>query len=326
MDAGLEWTTLTFVSLVAVASMLAPEQWMTLVMGVNVIASALTAVLLVALVRRLTQSAAAAASALLLYLACFDLVLWVRFVLTDIVYSAIALAVFTLVADGLLGPRIAYRRLLLCMAIAAALLTRPVAIVLVPLVLFAELILGRTAPRGRTLVVAGVLAIAVVTSARAYVVHDPARWPFALAGPAVTAYSAREKSGEVVWDRPETARRPPLTMSDHVLQQFDRSARFFQFTASTYSPAHNLMNAGYYLLLYALALGGVFDAMRGADARRRSVVLAALVWVLSYALYHGMTLLDFDWRYRIPLMPLIVLMSACGVDALTRRYNAPRAA
>jgi hypothetical protein len=36
----------------------------------------------------------------------------------------------------------------------------------------------------------------------------------------------------------------------------------------------------------------------------------------------GATVLDYDWRYRMPLMPQLILLSACGADALLRRQTA----
>jgi len=320
----LRWTTLTLVSLVSIARLISAEHWMTIVMIVNIACSGLTAVLLVSLVRRLTGSALAAAAALLLYVTCLDVILWVRFILTDIIYSLIAFSVFFLVADGILGPRIKRRRLLLGIALVAALFTRAVGIVLIPLALFAELILARAPDsrprwlRGRMLVAGVLLTAAAAMCVRAYVVEDPKHWPFDFIRPKINEYIAREKTGEVVWDRPETFRPPPHTMTDHLVLQADRTVRFFQFTSSQYTRVHNLVNVAYYVPLYLLALIGLFDGLRHPDRRRRGVILAATLWVLAYSLYHGLTLLDFDWRYRAPLMLHMIVLGACGIDVLAR--------
>jgi hypothetical protein len=87
----------------------------------------------------------------------------------------------------------------------------------------------------------------------------------------------------------------------------------------------------YYLPLYALMLLGIGDGLRSGDRRRRALVHTALLWLVAMDIFCAVTNLDYDWRYRLPLMPQIILLAACGFEAITRRLarrslSAPAAA
>src|SRR5438132_6346905 len=65
------FTIIIFPSLIALARTFAPWHWQLLVLAANVVAAAITAVLLVDVVRRVTSSDAAAAVALVVCVRCF---------------------------------------------------------------------------------------------------------------------------------------------------------------------------------------------------------------------------------------------------------------
>jgi hypothetical protein len=60
----------------------------------------------------------------------------------------------------------------------------------------------------------------------------------------------------------------------------------------------------------------------GFAAPERKVFLAAFGAVLSYALFHALVQVDFDWRYRIPILPHLILLAAGGLADLARRGSA----
>jgi len=45
------------------------------------------------------------------------------------------------------------------------------------------------------------------------------------------------------------------------------------------------------------------------------------MWIGVFALFHALTVLDFDWRYRTPLMPHLIVLAACGADVLAARQR-----
>lgn len=316
---AVRWTKSLYLFLLAAARAVSPGHWQYVMVALNILCSGVIAVLIVELARRASRSVVMPLVALLLYLTCYEVLQWLPFVLTDLMFTLTALLPFYLVARRILDPNEPLRPFLLVLSLLVAAFTRPPGAVLIPLVLFAELVLVQRRVRLRTAMILIVLIAAVALFVRTAVVHDPARWPFAFVKPKVVEFSGREKTGEVVMDRKETYRPAPATAMDHVVIQADRFARFFQFTSSAYSRAHNLINLVYFVPLYLLGLIAAIHGLRTSDERRRAFVIALLTWIGVFAFFYALTVLDFDWRFRTPFMPHFILLAACGADVLIAR-------
>ncbi len=318
------FSVIVFPALLALVRMASPAHWEPIVLALNIICAGITAVLLVSLVRMVTGSLAAAAVALFFYIVCFDIFLWVAWLLTDTIYTAIALAAFVLSVRGIFEGEGAqhWRRVKLFFAVIVATITRPVGFILLPIVTLTEwLFVGLPKKLNRRgLWILFFSAVAGGFLVHAYFFQDMTRWPVGFMRPKLQELAAREQAGEVVMGRTETAHRPPVSMAGHVMIEVDRFIRFFQATSSQYSFLHNALSLPYYAALYLLALIGVVDGVRNGDTRRKAVIDTALLWLLATAALAAATSLDFDFRYRLPLMPQIILLGSCGAEALMRRY------
>jgi hypothetical protein len=320
------WTVVTLPSLIAVARSIAPAKWPYLMVLVNVLCAGGTAALLASFVRRFTRSDLAAAAALVLYVSAFDVILWVRYVLADTIYASLSAIVFMLSVQPLVSAEpLRGRRFWLAAALIIGFFTRPTGVVVIPFVLLTEFLIlplasGRIANVRRyaviwLLLIAAALAGVVV---RGYLFHDIDRWPFEFMRPKLAEYADREKGGEVVWGRKAMNHPPTETPFDHIAIEAERFVRFFQITVAEYSRGHNVVNVVYYTPLYLLAAIGVGMAWR-RGGRDRLVAQAALLWILGTATFIAVTILDYDWRYRLPVMPQFIMMAAYGFDRVVRR-------
>lgn len=313
---AVRWTKTLYLLIFAVVRVATPHHWQIVMAAFNVICSGLLAVMLVDVARRATQSAGAALVALLFYAGCYELVQWIPFIVTDLMFAVVAFVPFALVARRVLDPREPARPLLLALSLAVACLTRPPGVVLIPLVLFVELVLVRKRIRFRTAAIFILVAALAAVFVRTAIVYQPARWPFSFVRPKIEEFAGREKRGEVVYDQKESYRTPPRTPLDHVVIEGDRFVRFFQFTTPGYSRTHKLINSVYFAPLYALALVGLIAGLRTDDERRRAFVIASSMWIAVFVLFHALTVLDYDWRFRVPILPQCILLAACGADAI----------
>ncbi len=323
------WTVLVLPALLAILQRIAPEWWPYVFVGVNAVALAFVTALLHRVVHVVTSSAVAALVAVAFQLLCYDFVSWVRFILTDMIYAVLAMAALAITLLGIVSDRReSRRRVRLAAVVAVAFITRASGAILVPMAVFSEW-WAHGRPTGRfgarrlaPWVVLLVIGVAGITT-RAWFYADISRWPVAFLRPILTEYAEREKTGEVVWGRTETFHEPPETTVDHVVIQLDRFIRFFQFTADGYSSRHNLINVFYYVPLYALTLLGLVDGLWGTNDLRRRIVAVTAAWIAATAWLHALTVLDFDWRYRLPVLPYLIVLAACGVEAIVRRAVRP---
>jgi hypothetical protein len=315
-----------FATLLALLRLAFGGGWQTALVALNFGAHLSLGILVVRMAVRLTASAAAGWGALLLYLGCFDLLVWVPFILSDASFVFLAFSIFTLAAARILGE--ARRWLPVLVPAAAGIFYRPTGIVLVPDLAWAiYLAKARKLPLGRgpamALLAAATAALAL---AFAWLMQDPARWPFEALGTSFRDVASSYALGEVVSARPETFHSPPRQLADFLLISADRFVHFLAPGASAFGVGHRIAELAFFLPCYALAAWLAVALWRGRTAfaaPERKVFLAAFGAFFSYALFHGLVQVDFDWRYRLPVLPHLILLASGGLADLVRS-RAPR--
>lgn len=260
-----------------------------------------------------------------LFLACQDVWQWSRFILSDSTFLLLAYAVFLMEARRLLGA--ARRWSPVFAASAGVSLFRPTGFLLFPITAWSYLLqLTRGCPRVRRLQVAGLCLCGVGAMLVAdWIVQDTHRWPFDAASQAVGAVAETYAKGQIVWDRLETYRAAPTQLADYWLISADRFVHFFAPFASGFSWAHVLLQLAFYVPTYALASLWVILLLRGASGAakpERDVSLATVGAILFYAFFHAIMQVDFDWRYRLPITPHLIMLAGCGAASLWVRYRA----
>lgn len=315
---AVRWTKSVYLVILAAARHVTPAHWAEVMMAFNVLCCALIAVMLVDVMWRASRSEPAAAAALLLFLGCHEIIQWVPFIVTDILFTFVALIPFLLVARRILDPQEPPRTILLALSLLLTVVSRPPGVLIVPLVVFAELVLvrKRVRPRSAAMVIAAVVLAALFV--RTAVVYKPSLWPFNFVRPKIEEFAGREKKGEVVYDQRYSYRLPPRTPADHLVIEADRFVRFFQITVPGYSGLHKAINVAYFVPAYLLSLVALLGARRNRDPRFRAFVVALAMWIGAFAMFHALTLLDYDFRFRVPALPYLILLASCGVDTLVR--------
>lgn len=311
-----------FATLLALLRLAFGDGWTAATIVSNLIAHVALGLLIVRLTVRVTRSGAGTWCALLLYLGCFDLLMWVPFVLSDSTFVFLAFGIFVLAAARILGDARGWAAVVA--PAAAGIFYRPTGMVLLPDLAWA-IYLSKTGgkPIRRWPAAA---ALAAITAAGALVfawlIQEPARWPLDTFSVAFRDVAAAYALGEVVSGRPETHHMPPTALIDFLLISADRFVHFFAPGAATYSAAHWLTELAFFLPCYALASWLGVAMWRGSTdfaGPERKVFLAAFGALLSYALFHALVQVDFDWRYRTPVLPHLILLAAGGLADLIRR-------
>jgi hypothetical protein len=299
--------------------------WATALVALNFAAHVALGLLVTRLAARVTRSGIAAWGALFLYLGCFDLLMWVPLVLSDSTFVLLAFTIFTLAAARILGDARGWAAVLA--PAVAGVFYRPTGMVLLPDLAWAIYLAKTRKPqlrRGPVLAVLGI-GTAAVFLAFAWFAQDPGRWPFEALSAAFDHVASEYARGEVVSARPETYHLPPAGLIDFLLISADRFLHFFAIGAADFSASHWLVELAFFLPCYALASWLAFALWRrrtGFEAPERKVFLAAFGALLSYALFHALVQIDFDWRYRTPILPHLILLAAGGLADLARRAPA----
>ncbi|HEX8261723.1 MAG TPA: hypothetical protein VF547_02495, partial [Allosphingosinicella sp.] len=168
-------------------------------------------------------------------------------------------------------------------------------------------------------------ATVALVFAFAWFMQDPGRWPFEALESSFRETAAGYAKGEVVSGRPETFHAPPARLLDFVLISADRFLHFFAVDAARFSDIHRAAQMVFFLPCFALAAWLAIALWRGRTPfgpAERKVFLAAFGALFSYALFHALVQVDFDWRYRLPVVPHLILLAAGGLGDLARREAA----
>lgn len=302
--------------LIAAAKTIAPASWPTLIAIVNALATACAGVLAFRLASRHigTLGGAVVAAGFLLG---SDIVDWSRYILTDSLYLGISMLAIYLMIEAVVrqAPRYAVAA---GGVIAVALLTRPTAPhLLVPFVF--TLITMRRPVRRWTIVFAAALPFVLLAAvaALAFLAQRPVdarRTGFLL-----DLY----RHGVVIVGRPETWTRGGSGFVPFLDTLLHRLGAFFSITAQGFSRRHTIAAALYYVPLYAAAAVGVVALFARRTTERAAEIVAGISFVALCTIWvaQSLVIIDYDWRYRLPALPLLLLLAAFGLQS--RRW-APR--
>jgi hypothetical protein len=98
---------------------------------------------------------------------------------------------------------------------------------------------------------------------------------------------------------------------------------FFQFESRAFSQGHNVANAVLYVPLYVLAAAAVVLLFAGRiSGLQQKVAFLALSGAMTLAASRALTMVDFDWRYRLPAIPMLIIPAAIALDWMLGRFKA----
>jgi hypothetical protein len=275
-------------------------------------------------VRRLTASAGSALLAVFLFFMAGDLLIFLSFVLSDLIFWGLASLVLVhgcLLAGDVERDR-AIRHVVLGSAfVVMAIAFRPVG---VPLLAFWLLALSCRLGRGlfdrfATAILAAAAGLAVVAMAwHAWIMIDPAAWPFGSL-PGILALLAQEYREGVLVYAPESNLivEPATSWIGAMRLSVQKLAYFMTPWLPTYSRTHTLINMAFFVPAYGLSIAALVNRNRLSKPQQRAVVML-VVFVLTLMVFHALVQIEYDHRYRLPMLPALVMLAAIGLESVRR--------
>ena len=290
---------LAWVGVVAAAKLMAAGHWPWVIVALNWMAIVVVSVLVLETVWRSTSSTVAlfAAGALLVN---FEMLTFATFPLSDILFLLIATTLLVLavrVAEQPSRGRVIAGTIVLLVACFFRPAAAPLVILWTVALLWAR-VDGRARRWAIAAIVLPMIAAMLLVAALLHQGHLGALQQF---------YDA----GTIINGREDTWVSPPSHYGDYALMIFRRWAYFFAIVLRDYSPLHKIGNLLYYVPAYALALSALF-------LRRTAATTLPAVAILVTSAFHGTLGLDFDHRYRLAILPALILLAACGAAEIAR--------
>ena len=299
--------------------------WMPAIVFLNWIAFGAGLYAVLNAIRRVTASAASVMLAFALFVVAGDLLVFIPFALSDLIFWGMAAIV--LVTGVGLATREPDRHAAINVVLAGT-----------ALVLFAMVF----RPGGLTLVLFWSMAVASwfardlfdrfampLFAAAAVIALLAIAWHAAImVDPAVSPISglsgyfdvlSRDYHAGVLVDAPESDLMvgPAVTWAGAMRLTTQKALYFMTPWLPHYSRVHTLINLAFFVPAYGLTIAAAMNRNRLSAPQKRAVLLL-LFFVANELISHVLIQLDYDHRYRLPMLPALVMLAAIGLESIRR--------
>jgi hypothetical protein len=325
---------LGFVILVALAKIIGGNLWPYVIIICNVICGGLTAVMLADIVWKITGEKVCVWMSVILFALNLEIVLWSRYILSDITYMCLNFSIFYVIANIFLKENGADMKKYWVLAFALLLINisyRPVGLVMIPVV-FGAFLFGRLKQSDESFkmihsryVLFPLLAILVMSALifHTMVMKNSEIWPFSFADEYIKNFVVpRYYQGVIIDDRPHTYHLPPASFADYAAITLSKLIHYFYFTDVHFSLSHRVINWLVFMPSYLLCIIGLSSLLSRKiylDSKHSLISICVLI-ISFFALYHAMTVIDFDWRYRLPVIPYLLVIASIGTMFLKQIF------
>jgi len=232
-----------------------------------------------------------------------DILIWPKHILSDTIYAFFVLIATYFIIRGITQNKIYYFYLFVIMCLLFT--TRPSSFPVIFVIIFFSLILKYS------IILKPKIILLLLITAFAFIPFVYSLIYFFIelnlnGNVRLDFITNMVNDGIIIHDRPETWVNKPNNLIDVVFIYFLRLINFFNPYASTFSTLHIALNIiQISIILLAITIWSFF----GSHIKIfNKIFLFILLLSFSVAAFHSFILIDYDWRYRFPIiLPLIML-------------------
>lgn len=291
------------VCLVAISKLLFGTEWQNAFMIFNLILVFFSLVLFSKSLLLLNIKPVLISLTVLLIPLSSDLLTWPRYILTDMIFSFLVTTLVYTVVKSIAKEKSYY--FILILIITLMFLTRPTSIPFIFSIIFFILISKIKIiynPKSILLIFFLFIILMPFVSTLLYQLMET----YLITNSKALILINMVKDGMIIHDRPETWVRSPNTFLEIFNLYFKRLIFFFTPIVKNFSMVHNIINL-FQALIILFSLSIWFFLGDKHNAINKAIFFILLISI-STAVFHSFTLIDYDFRYRFPIiMPLMII-------------------
>ena len=250
-----------------------------------------------------------------LIVASVDILIWPKFILSDMIYAFLVLLSVYFIIKGIIKDKINYLELSIIIFLLLA--SRPSSISAVFAILSFIIISKFPIFMKQKNILLSILITFISTPFLLGLVYLFIEFYFDNIAK-VDFYTDMVKNGMIIHDRPETWVNQPKNFIDTVYIYFLRLINFFNPYASTFSIVHIALNAiQIVLILFSVFIWFFFG---GHIKIYDKIFLFILLLSFSVAAFHSFILIDYDWRYRFPIILPLILLFPISLEIIVKKF------
>ena len=313
-----------FVSVVAMTKKILGDNWQQGIVVINTISYIAISGLISQLLYRATNNGIAAIFSSVLFILCIECFIWIRYILSDPTFlflTVLSTFLLLLLTENKSSKKLWFVCILVMFFLA---IYRPTAlpsiIVIVLSYLLFQLNISTQLLRSGLAKYSLFFFISIVLLSiflMAYIMQDIRRWPLDFASDYLNMISDSYQKGNIIDDRPETFVFPPDNFFDYIKIIFIRFYYFFVFSIDAYSFRHSLINYFVFIPSYLFGILGSYELLSSKSSiseKTWKLGMISLLMICSTFVFVSFLLIDYDWRYRLVIMPSIFILAGIGIN------------
>ena len=245
-----------------------------------------------------------------------DILVWPRFILSDMLYAFLVIFSTYSVIKIIIRNKINFFEIFLAifLLLASRPSSIPIVLAIILFIVFYKLKIFFL-KKNILLFLSGVIVLTPLMLATIYSVIE-----LNFSGiPKIDFITSMIKNGMIIHDRPNTWVDAPSNFVDIIFIYFLRLINFFNPYASTFSTLHILINIFHFLLiLSSICIWSFFSVKIKIQDR---IFFFIILLSLFVATFHSFILIDYDWRYRFPIILPLLILFPISFENIIRKIN-----
>lgn len=245
-----------------------------------------------------------------------DLLTWPRYILTDMIFSFLIILLIFVIIKNIVEKKFNY--LLLLFLLILIYLTRPTSF---PYIFAILTFVGLSKVKfkfSKNLILISILAIIASAPFLFSTIYYSMKI-FLTENPQSLFLTKMVEQGMIIHDRPETWIKFSNTFLDVAYLYFLRFIYFFNPYSESFSKVHIILNIFQTLLIFCSLCVLVF--LKTEIKSMHKCTLLVVMISLSVAFFHSFTLIDFDWRYRFPIIIPMLMIVPISLEIILKKFK-----
>lgn len=244
-----------------------------------------------------------------------DILTWPKFILSDMIYAFLVMYAVYFVIKIIVNNKINYLELFIIIFLLFA--SRPSSIPVVLTILSFIIILKLKIILSKKNILLIILFIIFSTPLILAMVYSFIELKFNYIAK-VDFLTGMVKKGMIIHDRPETWVVRPNNIIDVVYVYFLRLLNFFNPYANTFSILHIVLNM-FQAFIILLSIS-TWVLLKDYTKSQNKIYFFIIILSLIVAAFHSFILIDYDWRYRFPILLPLIILFPISMERILRKY------
>ena len=257
-----------------------------------------------------------------LILISVDMLTWPRYILSDMNYAFLVILITYFMAKGLVEGKFNY--LVIFLTLFLILITRPTSISVIFAIVFFITISKQLLFLKPRMILLFTLILFILVPLIFGILYYFIKFQYVEVTQLEWLHTSlypigMVEVGMIIHDRPETWVDAPSNYKDVAHIYFLRLVNFFNPYATTFSKIHNILNILQIFLIFTSI--SIWSFFGGNSKIQDKIFTLIIILSISVAAFHSFTLIDYDWRYRFPIILPMLMLFPISLEIILKKYK-----